>query len=59
MTMKKRLSQFSVALLPIDESNTLFVKFRGPTEIAQKEQKNFIAFMASLRLLQNDAKQAD
>lgn len=46
-------------MLPIDESNTLFVKFRGPTEIAQKEQKNFIAFMASLRLLQNDAKQAD
>ena len=46
-------------MLPIDESNTLFVKFRGPTEIAQKEQKNFIAFMASLRMLQNDAKQAD
>ena len=27
-------------MLPMDDSNTLFVKFRGPTEIARKEQKN-------------------
>ena len=46
-------------MLPMDESNTLFVKFRGPAEIARKEQKKFIAFMASLRLLQNGAEQAD
>ena len=46
-------------MLPMDASNTLFVKFRGPTEIARKEQKKFMAFMASLRLLQNDAEQAD
>ena len=46
-------------MLPMNESNTLFVKFRGPTEIARKEQKKFIAFMASLRLLQNDAEQAE
>ena len=46
-------------MLPMDESTTLFVKFRGPTEIAKKEQKKFIAFMASLRVLQNDGEQAD
>jgi hypothetical protein len=46
-------------MLPIDEGTTLFVKFRGPTEIARKEQKKFIAFMASLRMLQNDGEKAD
>jgi hypothetical protein len=46
-------------MLPMDESNTLFVKFRGPAEIARKEQKKFIAFIASLRLLQNGAEQVD
>ena len=46
-------------MLPMDESTTLFVKFRGPTEIAKKEQKKFIAFMASLRVLQDDGEQAD
>jgi len=46
-------------MLPMDESTTLFVKFRGPSEIARKEQKKFIAFMASLRLLQKDDEQAD
>ena len=46
-------------MLPLDESKTLFVKFRGPIEIARKEQKKFIAFMASLRMLQNNGEQAD
>ena len=46
-------------MLPMDDSTTLFVKFRGPSEIAQKEQKKFIAFMASLRMLQKDGEQAD
>ena len=46
-------------MLPMDENTTLFVKFRGSTEIAKKQQKNFIAFMASLRMLQNDGEQAD
>ena len=46
-------------MLPLDESKTLFVKFRGPVEIARKEQKKFIAFMASLRMLQNNGEQAD
>ena len=46
-------------LLPMDDSNTLFVKFRGPTEIARKEQKKFIAFMASLRMLQGSGEQED
>ena len=39
-------------MLPMDESRTLFVKFRGPAEVARKEQKRFVAFMASLRLPQ-------
>ena len=46
-------------MLPMDDSNTLFVKFRGPTEIARKEQKKFIAFMASLRMLQGSGEQED
>jgi hypothetical protein len=46
-------------MLPMDESTTLFVKFRGPSDIARKEQKKFIAFMASLRMLQKDGEQAD
>ena len=46
-------------MLPMDESTTLFVKFRGPSAIARKEQKKFIAFMASLRMLQKDGEQAD
>ncbi len=46
-------------MLPMDESRTLFVKFRGPAEVARKEQKRFVAFMASLRLPQINAEQAD
>lgn len=46
-------------MLPMDDSNTLFVKFRGPTAIARKEQKKFIAFMASLRMLQGNGEQED
>lgn len=46
-------------MLPMDDSKTLFVKFRGPTEIARKEQKKFIAFMASLRMLQGNGEQED
>lgn len=46
-------------MLPMDDSNTLFVKFRGPTEIARKEQKKFIAFMASLRMPQGSGEQED
>lgn len=46
-------------MLPMDESTTLFVKFRGPSDIARKEQKKFIAFMASLRMLQKDGEQED
>ena len=46
-------------MLPMDDSNTLFVKFRGPTEIARKEQKKFIAFIFLTRMLQGSGEQKD
>ena len=37
-------------MLPMTEEMTLFVKFKGASEIAKKEQKKFLQFMASLRM---------
>ena len=56
---KKDTESILGGMLPMNDSNTLFVKFRGPTEIARKEQNKFIAFMASLRMLQGNGEQAD
>ena len=56
---EKDMESILGGMLPMDDSNTLFVKFRGPTEIARKEQKKFIAFMASLRMLQGNGEQED
>ena len=56
---EKDMESILGGMLPMDDSNTLFVKFRGPTEIARKEQKKFIAFMASLRMLQGSGEQED
>ena len=56
---EKDMESILGGMLPMDDSNTLFVKFRGPTEIALKEQKKFIAFMASLRMLQGSGEQKD
>ena len=56
---EKDMESILGGMLPMDDSNTLFVKFRGPTEIARKEQKKFIAFMASLRMLQGSGEQKD
>ena len=56
---EKDMESILGGMLPMDDNNTLFVKFRGPTEIARKEQKKFIAFMASLRMLQGSGEQED
>ena len=56
---EKDMESILGGMLPMDDSNTLFVKFRGPTEIARKEQKKFIAFMASLRMLEGSGEQKD
>ena len=56
---EKDMESILGGMLPMDDSKTLFVKFRGPTEIARKEQKKFIAFMASLRMLQGNGEQED
>ena len=56
---EKDMESILGGMLPMDDSNTLFVKFRGPTEIARKEQKKFIAFMASLRMPQGSGEQED
>ena len=56
---EKDMESILGGMLPMDDSNTLFVKFRGPTEIARKEQKKFIAFMASLRMLRGSGEQKD
>jgi len=37
-------------VLPLDEGKAIFVKFRGPAEIARREQKKFTTFVGSLRL---------
>lgn len=37
-------------ILPLDEGKALFVKFRGPAELARREQGNFTAFVGSLQL---------
>jgi hypothetical protein len=37
-------------ILPMTEEMTLFVKYKGSSVIAKKEQKKFLAFMASLRI---------
>lgn len=37
-------------ILPLDEGKSLFVKFRGPAELARREQGSFTAFVGSLRL---------
>ena len=37
-------------ILPMTEEMTLFVKYKGSSVIAKKEQKKFLAFMASLQI---------
>lgn len=37
-------------MLPMTEEMTLFVKFKGASAVAKKEQKKFLQFMASLRM---------
>ena len=37
-------------ILPMTEEMTLFVKYKGSSVVAKKEQKKFLAFMASLRI---------
>jgi hypothetical protein len=37
-------------ILPMTEEMTLFVKYKGSSVIAKKEQKKFLEFMASLRI---------
>jgi hypothetical protein len=37
------------AMVPIDESKALFVKFKGDAAIARRERENFTRFVSSLR----------
>jgi len=37
-------------MLPMTEEMTLFVKFKGASVVAKKEQKKFLKFMASLQM---------
>jgi hypothetical protein len=37
-------------MLPMTEEMTLFVKFKGDSVVAKKEQKKFLKFMASLQM---------
>ncbi|MBT6642781.1 MAG: hypothetical protein HOB45_06515 [Planctomycetaceae bacterium] len=37
-------------MLPMTEEMTLFVKFKGASAVAKKEQKKFLQFMATLRM---------
>lgn len=37
------------AMVPIDDSSALFVKFKGRADVARREQENFRRFVSSLR----------
>jgi hypothetical protein len=37
------------AMIPLDESASLFVKFKGPAEVARRERESFSRFVSSLR----------
>lgn len=37
------------AMIPVDAASALFVKFKGPVEIAQRERENFVRFVSSIR----------
>lgn len=38
------------AMIPVDGSSALFVKFKGDAEVAVRERTNFIRFVSSIRL---------
>jgi hypothetical protein len=38
------------AMIPVDESSALFVKFKGDAHVAVRERANFIRFVSSIRL---------
>jgi len=37
------------AAIPLDETASLFVKFKGPAEVARRERDNFVRFVSSIR----------
>ena len=37
------------AAIPLDERSSLFVKFKGPAELAHRERDNFVRFVSSIR----------
>lgn len=37
------------AMIPLDDSASLFVKFKGPATVARRERDNFIRFVSSIR----------
>lgn len=37
------------AAIPLDDRSSLFVKFKGPAEVARRERDNFIRFVSSIR----------
>jgi hypothetical protein len=36
-------------VIPLDETASLFVKFKGPAAVARRERENFIRFVSSIR----------
>lgn len=37
------------AAIPLDETASLFVKFKGPADVARRERDNFVRFVSSIR----------
>jgi len=37
------------AAIPLDEASSLFVKFKGPADVARRERDNFVRFVSSIR----------
>lgn len=37
------------AAIPLDDNASLFVKFKGPAEVARRERDNFVRFVSSIR----------
>ena len=37
------------AAIPLDDTASLFVKFKGPAEVARRERDNFVRFVSSIR----------
>lgn len=37
------------AAIPLDDRSSLFVKFKGPAEVARRERDNFVRFVSSIR----------